>query len=87
MYKYRVIGHRMTGNAKRLYKIEDIETGEVFEKYASFFGECGNDAFINVSVRGKSSFTVLKSDKGTKAYQKNMNRLISRYGENGFKYL
>lgn len=70
MYKYRVIGYRTTGNGKRLYKIQDLETGTVFEDYAKFFQEKGDDAFINVSVRGKSNFSVLKVEKGTDRYNR-----------------
>ena len=70
MYKYRVIGYRTTGNGKRLYKIQDLETVTVFENYAKFFQEKGDDAFINVSVRGKSNFSVLKVEKGTEKYNR-----------------
>lgn len=70
MYKYRVIGYRTTGNGKRLYKIQDLETGRVFEEYAKFFWIEGNDAFINVSVRGKNSFSLLRVEKGTEKYYK-----------------
>ena len=68
MYKYRVIGYRTTGNGKRLYQIQDLETGTVFEEYAKFFWTEGNDAFINVSVRGKNSFSLLRVEKGTEKY-------------------
>ena len=59
MYKYRVVGSVFTGNGKKLYDILDLETGEVLHKYASFFKEQGDDAFINVSVRQGNSFSIL----------------------------
>ena len=31
MYKYRVLGYTTSGNGKRFYKIQDLETGEIFE--------------------------------------------------------
>lgn len=70
MYKYRVIGYKTTGNGKRLYKIQDLTTGAVFEDYAKFFQEAGDDAFINVSVRGKSNFSILKVEKDTEKYKR-----------------
>ena len=82
MYKYRVLGSSLTGNAKRMYKIQDLDTGEIFEKYAVFFSEMGNDAFINVSVTGKHNFSILKSDKGSEAYLKNRKRVLARMHEN-----
>lgn len=70
MYRYRVIGSVMGGNAKRLYTVLDLKTGETYEVYGAFFREKGNDAFINVSVK-ESGFCILKADKGTEAYYKN----------------
>ena len=75
MYKYRVISSVFTGNGKKLYDILDLETGEVLHKYASFFKEQGDDSFINVSVRGENRFSILRSDKGTKRYEMNQNRV------------
>lgn len=63
MFKYRVIGSRTGGNGIKQYKILDLETGEVFENRAAFFFEKGNDAFINVSVRPRWNFSVLRRDK------------------------
>ena len=78
MYKYRVIGYKTTGNGRKLYEIEDLVHKTVFEEYAKFFYQEGDDAFINVSVRGKSRFSILKADKGSEEYHKNQNRVLSR---------
>lgn len=82
MYKYRVLGYTTSGNGKRFYKIQDLETGEIFEKYAVFFAEQGSDAFINVSVTGKHNFSILKSDKNTEKYEMNQKRVKARLGLN-----
>lgn len=63
MFKYRVIGSRVGGNAIKQYKILDLETGETFESRAAFFFEHGDDAFINVRVGEKYNFGILKRDK------------------------
>ena len=82
MYKYRVLGYTTSGNGKRFYKILDLETGEIFEKYAVFFAEQGNDAFINVSVTGKHNFSLLRCDKNTAKYEMNQKRVKARMGQN-----
>lgn len=78
MYKYRVLSWITTGNAKKMYEILDMETGEILHKYASFFKEQGDDAFINVSVRTGNSFSILKYDKGTPEYAVQLKRIKKR---------
>ena len=77
MYKYRVISWITTGNAKKLYDILDLKTGEILHKYAAFFKEQGDDAFINVSVRN-NNFSILKYDKGTPEYEVQVKRIKTR---------
>lgn len=77
MFKYKVLGYKTSGNAKHIYEILDLETGETLHKYAEFFKEKGNDAFINVSVR-KSGFSILRTDKGTEKYARYNARFLNR---------
>ena len=77
MFKYKVLGYKTSGNAKHIYEILDLETGEILHKYAGFFKEKGDSAFINVSVRS-TGFSVLRADKGTPEYEKNYCRFKNK---------
>lgn len=62
MFRYRVLSSKMTGNAKKLYTILDMTTGETFTAFGKFFSEKGDSEFINLRVHG-SSYNVLRKDK------------------------
>ena len=62
MFKYRVLGSKITGNGKRLYTVLNMTNSETFTVYGKFFREQGDSEFINLRVHG-SSYNVLKKDK------------------------
>lgn len=49
MFKYRVLGSKMTGNGKRLYTVLNMTNSETFTVYGKFFSEKGDSEFINLT--------------------------------------